>query len=158
MAAVIDHLIYGTPDLDETAGRWEEQGLTSYFGGTHPTLGTSNRIVPLGDAYIELLSPAPFDDKWVGWMIRGVPLGDDAVPMQRERPDGSVVRWRLAGLTAASVWELDPLAPVSIEWEEGTPLPGQVDPIGELSAVGFGVDGIRSALVTLHSGKEVLLY
>lgn len=159
MGAVIDHLIYGVRDLDAAAERLAGLGLTSYFGGSHPSLGTSNRIVPLGSAYIELLAPAPFEtDRFVGWMVRGAPMGDDAVPMQRVMADGRVLSWRLAGLAAPSVWELDPLVPVRIEWDEGTPLPGSVDPIGSLTSVEFSpTAGIVAAAVRLDDGREIVL-
>ena len=153
MGAVIDHLIYGVRDLDAAAARLADLGLSSYFGGTHPGLGTSNRIVPLGQSYIELLAPAPFErDRFVGWMLRGVPLPDDALPMERVREDGTVLRWRLSGLTAPSVWEIDPLAPVFIEWGEGVDLPGSTDPIGTLEAVVFGPRGIESAAISTRTG------
>lgn len=162
MATVIDHLIYGVADLEAAAARLADMGLTSYFGGTHPALGTSNRIVPLGGAYIELLAPAPAstsvgDGRFVGWMVRGAPMGEDAVPMERVAADGTVLRWRLAGLTAASVWELDPLVPVRIEWGEGVTMPGMVELIGALTSVRLGVGGIEAAVVALADGREVVL-
>jgi hypothetical protein len=54
----IDHVIYGTVDLDVTAGRVADQlGLQDVEGGRHVGLGTHNRIVPLGDgSFIELLA------------------------------------------------------------------------------------------------------
>jgi len=159
--AVIDHLIYAVRDLDAAAARLAEMGLTSYFGGTHPGLGTSNRIVPLGQSYIELLAPSPLDeDRFLGWMLRGVPLGADAVPMQRTMPDGVVLSWRLAGLTAPSLWELDPMAPVFIEWDEGVPLPGSLDPVGVLAGVELAPGrGVVAARVELYDGggREVVL-
>lgn len=158
MAAVIDHLIYAVRDVEEAGERLAAMGLTSYFGGSHPAFGTSNRIVPLGQSYIELLGPAPFADRFLGWMLRGVPLGDDAVPMQRVREDGSVLSWRLAGLAAASIWELDPLAPIYIEWDSGVPLPGAVDPIGSLAGVEFEPGaGVVATRVRLNDGREVVL-
>lgn len=159
MAAVIDHLIYAVRDVEEAGGRLAAMGLTSYFGGAHPALGTSNRIVPLGQSYIELLGPAPFDgDRFLGWMLRGVPMPDDAMPMQRVREDGTTLSWRLAGLSAPSIWELDPLAPIYIEWDEGVPLPGAVDPIGTLTAIVFEpAAGVVAARVRLNDGREVTL-
>jgi hypothetical protein len=45
----IDHVIYGTADLDVAAVRIEAQlGLTTVAGGRHDGVGTHNRIVPLG--------------------------------------------------------------------------------------------------------------
>jgi hypothetical protein len=55
----IDHVIYATGDLDEAAKRIErELGLRVAGGGRHEGLGTHNRIVPLGDGYLELLAVA----------------------------------------------------------------------------------------------------
>jgi Glyoxalase-like domain len=59
-ARCIDHVIYGTVDLDSAAARMQaEFALTAVGGGRHDGLGTHNRIVPLGDgSFIELLSVA----------------------------------------------------------------------------------------------------
>jgi hypothetical protein len=55
----IDHVIYATDDLDAAAARIEaELGLPAVGGGRHEGLGTHNRIVPLGDGYLELLAVA----------------------------------------------------------------------------------------------------
>ena len=56
----IDHVIYGTADLDVAAARVQERlGLTVIAGGRHDGQGTHNRIVPLGDgSYVELLAIA----------------------------------------------------------------------------------------------------
>src|SRR3954452_13030006 len=55
----IDHVIYATADLDAAAGRIErELGLGVAGGGRHEGLGTHNRIVPLGEGYLELLAIA----------------------------------------------------------------------------------------------------
>jgi catechol 2,3-dioxygenase-like lactoylglutathione lyase family enzyme len=53
----IDHVIYGTSDLDAAQQRIEEAlGLEVHPGGHHVGQGTGNRIVPLGNAYLELLA------------------------------------------------------------------------------------------------------
>ena len=53
----IDHVIYATSDLDVAAARIEsELGVRVVPGGRHEGLGTHNRIVPLGDGYLELLA------------------------------------------------------------------------------------------------------
>jgi hypothetical protein len=53
----IDHVIYATSDLDVAAARIEsELGVHVVAGGRHEGLGTHNRIVPLGDGYLELLA------------------------------------------------------------------------------------------------------
>jgi catechol 2,3-dioxygenase-like lactoylglutathione lyase family enzyme len=53
----IDHVIYGTHDLDATQALVErELGLEVRPGGHHVGQGTHNRIVPLANAYLELLA------------------------------------------------------------------------------------------------------
>jgi hypothetical protein len=60
----IDHVIYGTADLDAAAARIQaELGLQAVAGGRHEGLGTHNRIVPLGDgSFIELVAVADPDE------------------------------------------------------------------------------------------------
>ena len=56
-------MIYATRDLEAAAARIErELGLPSVAGGRHRGLGTHNRIVPLGDGYLELLAVADPDE------------------------------------------------------------------------------------------------
>ncbi|HWK27840.1 MAG TPA: VOC family protein [Solirubrobacter sp.] len=53
----LDHAIYGTADLAVAAVRIEaELGLPVLPGGHHVGQGTHNRIVPLGDGYLELMA------------------------------------------------------------------------------------------------------
>ena len=63
-----------------------------------------------------------------GWAVRtddldavAGRLGLEIAASSRTRPDGSVLRWRLAGAEHAA---LDPSLPFFIEWGEGVPLPG----------------------------------
>jgi Glyoxalase-like domain len=59
----IDHVLYVTADLDAAAARVEaELGVAAVAGGRHEGLGTHNRIVPLGGAYLELLAIADPDE------------------------------------------------------------------------------------------------
>jgi hypothetical protein len=67
----IDHVIYGTVDLDAAAARVEaDLGLTAVAGGRHDGVGTHNRIVPLGGgSFLELLAIADQEE------ARGSELG-----------------------------------------------------------------------------------
>jgi glyoxalase-like protein len=66
----IDHLVIAVEDPDEAALELQDGlGLTPGGGGRHERLGTFNRLVWLGDSYLELI--AVFDaelaaDSWVG--------------------------------------------------------------------------------------------
>ena len=52
----IDHLVIGVPDPDAAAAQLErELGLAASGGGRHEAWGTFNRLVWLGDTYLELI-------------------------------------------------------------------------------------------------------
>lgn len=136
----IDHVIVCVPDLGQAADTFQSRyGLRSLDGGRHPGLGTENRIIPLGDNYLELLTVVdrreartnPFgmwatrrieEDPWRPAAlclrtkhIRRVAgrLGIEPVSMSRTRPDGIVLRWRAAGLEQT----LTRGHPFFIEWD-----------------------------------------
>jgi hypothetical protein len=72
-AVRIDHVIYATSDLDAAAARLEDEfGLKAVGGGRHDGLGTHNRIVPLGDGYLELLAIADADEAGASDLGRAV--------------------------------------------------------------------------------------
>ena len=52
----IDHVIYSTADLDAAEAVIRDFGLDVVPGGVHEGLGTHNRLVPLGGAFLELLA------------------------------------------------------------------------------------------------------
>ena len=55
----IDHVILGVSDLDAAAERVErEYGFRVEPGGRHEGLGTHNKLIPLANAYLELLAVA----------------------------------------------------------------------------------------------------
>jgi hypothetical protein len=142
----LDHVLIAVDDLGAAAGKVEaEFGLGSVEGGRHQGLGTANRIVPLGDTYLELVSVVDGAEaagsgfgRWVaggdlprllGWCVRtheldivadrlGLTIADGA----RARPDGAVLRWRMAGLERSAD---EPSLPFFIEWGAETPYPGR---------------------------------
>ena len=143
----IDHVLIAVDDLAEAAHALRTTyGLTSVEGGRHPDWGTANSIVPLGDAYLELITvvdelqasrsvfgcwvrdanPIP---GFLGWAARIEDLDEVVrrhrlVPTEgsRARPDGQILRWRIAGLEQAA---LEPCLPFFIEWAPDTALPGR---------------------------------
>jgi hypothetical protein len=140
----VDHLLVATTDLDAAAAAAGRLGLEAVAGGRHPGWGTANRIVPLGDAYLELIAvvePAeapssPFG-RWVaasppgpmGWAVRvedieaaAERLGLDLVPGSRAAPDGRRLAWRTAGVERSAA---EPALPFFIAWEPGGPFPGE---------------------------------
>ncbi len=144
----LDHVLIAVGDLDAAAQEFETlYGLESIEGGRHPGLGTMNRIVPLGDAYLELVSvieareaAASVFGRWVarsaaagghllGWAVRTDHLESlcrrlDLTPLPGSRlgRDAKPIRWRTAGIERAAA---EPSLPFFIEWEPGGILPGR---------------------------------
>jgi len=136
----IDHAVYGVQDLEAAASRMKADfGLGSVQGGHHPGWGTGNRIVPLGPNYIELLAAvdeaeaesnefgqsllaAVADgDRLLGWCVSTEDVDAVAARLElpvtagsRVRPDGTVLRWRSAGLDRALA---EPSLPFFITWD-----------------------------------------
>ncbi len=139
MSVEIDHVILRVDDLDRAAKRLgDELGLASVPGGHHPGHGTANRIVPLGDNYLELVAVVDpgeaAESKFGRWVASGgthLPsldalclrsddlgsvcdrLGLEPFAMGRKRPDGVELRWRLAGLDKA----LEEGWPFFMQWD-----------------------------------------
>ena len=126
----IDHIAIAVDDPDAAISEVASfLGIPSgTSGGRHLAWGTRNRLLWLGDTFIELCTvfdPGLAERSWLGravlrarsaadptaicWAIAtddldldragmnldGAALGD-AVPGERRRPDGQIVRWRLA--------------------------------------------------------------
>jgi Glyoxalase-like domain len=159
-------------DLDAAAREFEARhGLASVEGGRHPGWGTANRIVPLGENYLELIAvvdPAEAAGSafgsWVaaaatpsgtplGWAVRtddldGVAgrLGLTVAANSRKSASGQTLRWRLAGVEQAVA---EPSLPIFVEWGEGTPHPGR-------AAVEHPAGGARLARLELSGDAERL--
>jgi hypothetical protein len=144
----LDHVLIAAADLNAVGREFHAHyGLSSVAGGHHPGWGTANRIVPLGDTYLELVAVVEPDEaagchfgRWVaaapsgrplGWAVRTQKLdaiagrlGLAVATGSRRRDDGLLLRWRLAGMEQAIA---DPALPFFIEWGDGTPLPGRAE-------------------------------
>ena len=137
-------------DLAAAAAQLEGRfGLASVEGGRHPAWGTANRIVPLGESYLELVAvedeiaaATSTFGRWVGamrspsgrligWAVRTTDLDGVARRLDlgisdgsRLDPSGVELRWRGAGLEAASA---EPALPFFIEWDPRSPHPGRLN-------------------------------
>jgi hypothetical protein len=142
----LGQVILGVRNLDVAAQRFEAAGLTVLDGGLHPGVGTANRVIPLGNAYLELLGvvdgavAATTDygralldrtrdgDRLVRWSIRTDDIDAAAARLdltverrQRQRPDGSRLTWRAAGIAVAL---REPCLPFFMQWDDGSQYPG----------------------------------
>jgi Glyoxalase-like domain len=143
----IDHVLIAVADLAAAAREMEEHhGLASIEGGRHPGWGTANRIVPLGETYLELVavvdeaearqsvfgrwvaSGANISGQPIGWAVRtediedvGRRLGLTVRAGSRVTPNGDRLEWRAAGMEEAAA---EGSVPFFIEWGAGTPFPG----------------------------------
>jgi len=120
--AGIDHLVFAAPTLAAGIEEIEARlGTRPVPGGRHPSFGTHNALVALGpEVYLEVVAPDPTlsapargigfgagdveKPRLVTWALRSGVIEDAASaaglgavqPGRRERPDGSVLRWRLS--------------------------------------------------------------
>jgi hypothetical protein len=144
----IDHVLYGVQDLELAAGRLNaDYGLIATGGGSHGELGTANRLIPLGDQYLELITVAdpashhPLAVVLGAWISEGDRffsmaievddvdatadrLGSSVLDGTRTGPEGASVAFRLAGFETALAEQV----PFFIGWGEGRehrlPAPG----------------------------------
>src|SRR5436305_8112434 len=57
MLTGLDHIIIGVNDLEQATTIFSQKlGLAASGGGIHPSGGTANRIIVIGDTYLELIS------------------------------------------------------------------------------------------------------
>jgi hypothetical protein len=61
LMSFLDHLVYITPDLEQTMAELSQRlGVTPVLGGQHQTWGTRNALLALGPkAYLEIMGPDP---------------------------------------------------------------------------------------------------
>lgn len=114
------------------------------MGGRHPGWGTANRIVPFGHEYVELVAVVDREEAaasefgrpvmeavasgqgLMGWAVatddlQGIArrLNLEVTSGSRTRPDGSTLRWQLAGVGHALAARG---LPFFIEWDASTEL------------------------------------
>lgn len=130
MPSRIDHVILAAPDLTLLEETFTRLGFTVVGGGTHPHLGTRNRIVMLGNGYIELLavsdaaiaSPVLRDRiarsaGWVGYALQADDIASEAQAMRQRgvdvrgptagrliAPSGDARSWQVVTVGSDDLW------------------------------------------------------
>lgn len=146
-AMQLDHVLIAVTDLTAAAMLLELMyELESIEGGRHPGWGTANRIIPLGDSYLELVAvvdqsvaaktafgqwvgrAATPDGHLLGWAVHTDDIDEASRRLgltphsgSRVGKDGNSLRWRTAGVEQAVT---DPALPFFIEWAPGSVVPG----------------------------------
>lgn len=171
----IDHVVLAVQDLDRAGERLHRDlGLASVPGGVHPRWGTGNRIVPLGDSYIELIAVVDHEvgsstalgrallassdggrDRWFAVCLSDTDLEVTAQRLglqveagSRSRPDGVELRWRGAGIDdeARDAW-----LPFFIAWDVPAELhPGRTAIRHEVDVAGIASVEIAGDAVRLR--------
>jgi len=151
----LGQVILGVRDLGAATRQFETLGFAVVDGGVHPGLGTANRVIPLGNAYLELLGIIDHEeaaangfgqsllarisdgDRLVRWSLRTECIEEVCQRLalaperrRRLRPDGSMLTWQAAGLELSL---RDAWLPFFMQWDDRD-FPGTlavVHPIGE---------------------------
>jgi len=138
MGLAVDHVIVCVPDLERSVRSFEQRHcVSSVPGGRHDGHGTANRLVPLGDAYIELVAVVDPDEArgsgFGSWVTsRAGANGADAIAIRTDELDavcqrldleplamsrrigaGEELRWRIAGMDQLVTSGL----PFFIQWD-----------------------------------------
>jgi hypothetical protein len=151
----IDHLVVGAPQLDAAVALVAERtGVTAAPGGAHPGRGTHNALMSIGEgSYLELVAPVPGAELTgdladfarltgptpLAFAIRSSDLVatrerlkadglvvSEIVAGSRQRPDGTMLRWRVFELNEADF----PHGPFFIQWDPGSQHPSVSSPAG----------------------------
>ena len=156
----LDHVIYGTTNLDAAAARIEASlGLAVQPGGRHVGQGSHNRIVPLGPGYLELLAIADAEEaagSEIGQILLEVVRGDGLIAWAVRRPTCTPSAARLGttvypvhrdGMTAyvTGVVEAlrEPQLPFFVQADARAPHPGEGGEAGGLTWIEVAGDEAR---------------
>jgi hypothetical protein len=178
----IDHAVLAVRDLDEAGERFRQtHGLASVPGGEHPRWGTANRIIPLGEDYLELIAVVDPDvarttvfgldllsltadgDRWAELCVADTDVEATAARLGlhveaglRTTPDGREIRWHGAGLEEDV---RQPFMPFFISWDVPDGLmPGRMEAHHDVAAAGIArveVAGDAAALEAWLDGADL---
>jgi len=164
----LDHLAVVAADLETGVAAVEEAlGVRLAPGGQHPNMGTHNRLLNLGQAYLEVIAPdpalpRPTHARWFSMdrftgpprLTNWICATDDLDAVLREAPEGAGVatplsrgefRWQIA-IPSSGTLPFDDAFPALIEWE------GTTHPAWRLPDAGVRL----TALTLIHPQADAL--
>lgn len=164
----LDHLAVVSADLETGVAAVEEAlGVRLGPGGQHPHMGTHNRLLNLGEAYLEVIAPDPAQprppharwfsmDRFTGppRLTNWICATDDLDAALRDAPEGAGIatplsrgdfRWRIA-IPASGTLPFDDAFPALIQWE------GSAHPAPRLPDAGVRL----TALTLIHPQADAL--
>ena len=145
MNTQIDHLFYGTHNLEQSIDELEQLlGVRATFGGSHPGWGTKNYLLALGpESYLEIIGPDEEQDitptlfgldkltspGLITWDMKSDDLEGVRTKMiaadirfgeilsgSRHKADGSLLSWRLSN---PFIVHAKGIVPFLIDWGGG---------------------------------------
>ena len=154
----LDHLAVVAADLETGVAAVEAAlGVRLAAGGQHPHMGTHNRLLNLGDAYLEVIAPDPAQprptharwfsmDRFTGppRLTNWICATDDLDAALAEAPEGAGTatalsrgdfRWRIS-IPASGTLPFDDAFPAMIQWE------GSAHPAPRLPDAGVRLTGL----------------
>ena len=177
----LDHLVIAAPTL-ESGTAWLEEllGVQMQAGGKHAFMGTHNRLLRLGNVYLEVIAidsdaPAPDRPRWFGLdslrleqprLIHWVARTDDleAISDRSLEPLGVVtdaargdLRWRIT-IPDDGHLPLGGVVPTLIEWSSPHPVSRMVERPCELVSLTAShpqPQRVRAALESIGATLEV---
>jgi hypothetical protein len=155
----VDHLLFGTSDLDKGIALVEKlTGVRAVIGGSHPGVGTRNALLSLGGRrYLEIIGPDPAqttftsrqdvrklsEPRLITWAAATNDIAALAKRLtesgtqvfgprdgSRARPDGKVLKWQSMAVMHESGADLTDPVPFLIEWAPDSVHPSQDSPSG----------------------------
>ena len=172
----IDHVITLTPDLATLEAAFVRLGFTVSGGGTHPHLGTRNRLVVFGDEYLELLAVADTarvspvlarrlaHPGWVGYAVASAEIVAEVDAMRGRgvdvrgptagrlvAPDGTARGWRVASIGNDDLWAAAEPLPFLIQHDhEGELHRRELAGTDALAPHANGARSVREVVVAVH--------
>lgn len=153
----LDHLVVAAARLEEGVAAVEAAlGVTLDAGGAHALMGTHNRLLSLGDLYLEVIAPDPaaarpgrprwFDldnppciPRLSAWVLRTSNVEEVQADLPEAGPAIALARgdlsWRIT-VPADGRLPLDGLFPALIAWD------GSAHPLGRLPDRGCRLAGL----------------